>query len=101
MVLVLVFVLTSRDLGSNILTRENIREKQKKSIENYAKDILDKVLIVHEKDEAFSESCSGTHLHDVLNPKIGSGTIKLTSEVERIKTSATVNQVYPDFTICK
>ena len=49
------------------------------------KDILDKVIIVHDDPQDFVEECNPFHTHDHphFNKKIGGGTIALISEVDR------------------
>ena len=49
------------------------------------KDILDKVIIVHDDPQDFVEECNPFHTHDHphFNKKIGGGTISLISEVDR------------------
>ncbi len=65
------------------------------------KDILDKVVIVHQDPEDFIEECDPNHSHDHMhsNLKIGGGTITLTSDIEQVAQSAMKH--FPDFTICK
>ena len=68
------------------------------------KDILDRPIIVHQEPEDFVEECNPFHSHDMphSNQKIGGGTIRLVSEVDRTLTSSvTTEQVMPDFLICK
>ncbi|MEQ9404301.1 MAG: superoxide dismutase family protein [Cyclobacteriaceae bacterium] len=66
------------------------------------KDILNKVIIVHEDPEDFAEECNPAHKHDYLhsNLKIGGGAITLVSDVEQ-NIQLNVMTQYPDFTICK
>lgn len=65
-----------------------------------AKDILDKVIIIHDKGENFEKICDPTYKHDHnLNPKIGGGIIRLTTDIPQ-KTQLIQTQ-FPDFTICK
>ncbi|MEP1093666.1 MAG: superoxide dismutase family protein [Cyclobacteriaceae bacterium] len=65
------------------------------------KDILDKILIVHEDPEDFAEECDPAHSHDHLhsNLKIGGGQITLTSDVEQ--KNQQIMTRFPDFTVCK
>jgi Cu-Zn family superoxide dismutase len=63
------------------------------------KDILDKVLIVHQTYENFLDGCSSAHSHDISNPKIGGGKIELITDVER--NAPPITSAFPDFTVCK
>lgn len=64
-------------------------------------DIIDKVIIVHQKPEDFAEECDPNHSHDHLhsNQKIAGGTIDLVSEIDRVESLAPMNK-FADFTIC-
>ncbi len=66
-----------------------------------AKDILDKVIIVHQDPEDFLTECDPAHSHDYLhsNLKIGGGSINLLTDIEQ-RTQAKMTH-FPDFTICK
>ncbi len=65
------------------------------------KDILDKVIIVHQDPEDFLTECDPAHSHDHLhsNRKIGGGTISLLTDIEQV-AQATMTH-FPDFTLCK
>ncbi|MEQ9466164.1 MAG: superoxide dismutase family protein [Ekhidna sp.] len=68
------------------------------------KDILDKILIVHQNPEDFAVECDPFHSHDYIhtNKKIGGGEIKLVSDVLRNKQSAvSTEQITPNFLICR
>lgn len=68
------------------------------------KDILDKVIIVHEDPQDFIEECNPAHTHEHghSNQKIGGGTIALISEVDRnLQSIVSTEKVMPDFLICK
>lgn len=67
-------------------------------------DILDKVIIIHEDPQDFIEECDPMHSHEDphSNQKIAGGTIQLVSDVARnLQSSATTEQLMPDFLICK
>lgn len=65
------------------------------------KDILDKVIIIHQSSQDFLEECSPNHKHDHThsNQKIGGGTITLTTDVERV-VSASRSVIDTDVKIC-
>ena len=65
------------------------------------KDILDKVVIIHQDPENFVEECDPQHSHDHAhsNVKIGGGTITLITDIEQASQMKMSN--FPDFTICK
>ena len=65
------------------------------------KDILDKVVIVHDDPEDFAYECDPFHVdyQPHSNLKIGGGYIKLQSEIEQKAQTASTS--FPDFTICR
>ena len=68
------------------------------------KDILEKVIIVHENPQDFIEECDPFHTHDHehVNQKIAGGTIALMSDIP-LNTQSIVlpEKSMPDFLICK
>lgn len=66
------------------------------------KDILDKIIIVHEEPEDFAEECDPAHDHSHMhsNRKIGGGIIELVTNVDR-NVSVIGAFESPDFTVCK
>jgi len=64
-------------------------------------DILNKVIIIHEEPQDFSNECTPYHIHDHSNEKIAGGTIQLISDVpEKEQLTLEMKQV-PEFLICK
>ena len=65
------------------------------------KDILDRVIIVHEDPEDFGQECDPAHDHNHIhnNLKIAGGKIELTSDVKRNSQAFKMTE-FPDFTIC-
>ena len=68
------------------------------------KDIINRVIIVHEDPQDFVEECDPFHSHDHVhtNQKIAGGTIQLVSDIQLIEQSV-VSSVkdMPDFLICR
>ncbi|MEM6736269.1 MAG: superoxide dismutase family protein [Bacteroidota bacterium] len=67
------------------------------------KDLLNKVIIVHENPQDFVEECNPfhDHTHAHSNPKIGGGTIVLLSDIPINEQSFVKPEQMPDFLICK
>ena len=67
------------------------------------KDLLNKVIIVHENPQDFIEECNPfhDHTHAHANPKIGGGMIALTSDIPLEQQAIVVSEQMPDFLICK
>lgn len=66
------------------------------------KDLLDKVIIVHDEPQDFIEECDPMHDHNHLhtNLKIGGGKIALVSDVARAGKIVIKSEKMPDFLIC-
>ena len=66
------------------------------------KDIIDKIIIVHDDPENFALECDPKHSHDHLhsNLKIGGGAIALTTNTDRMVYGVTTTN-FAEFTICK
>jgi len=63
-------------------------------------DILDKVIIIHEDPQDFSNECTPNHIHDHTNQKIAGGAIRLISDiVQKDQLTVKMEQV-PEFLIC-
>ncbi len=67
------------------------------------RELLNKVIIVHENPQDFIEECNPfhDHTHDHSNPKIGGGTIALISDIPINQQSIVTPEEMPDFLICK
>lgn len=67
------------------------------------KDLLNKVIIVHNEPQDFVEECDPFHDHDHLhsNQKIGGGIIRLVSDIPELPQAVYQLDSPPDFTICK
>ena len=67
------------------------------------KDVLNRPIIIHDQPQDFEEECDPNHDHNHLhqNPKIGGGTIVLTSDVPVIARALDYETEVPDFLICK
>lgn len=66
------------------------------------KDILNKVIIIHDDPEDFVEECDPNHPHNHIhsNPKIGGGTIGLIGNVKQVTAFKPTMIALPEFTIC-
>ena len=63
-------------------------------------DILNKVIIIHQDPQDFSNECTPYHVHDHTNQKVAGGTIELVSDVPEEKQLIVKMQQVPDFLIC-
>ncbi|MBC6401855.1 MAG: superoxide dismutase family protein [Ekhidna sp.] len=64
-------------------------------------DLLNKVMIIHENPQDFSNECTPNHIHNHSNNKIAGGMIKLISEIPQNEQPAIQMEKVPDFLICK
>ncbi|NQZ77481.1 MAG: superoxide dismutase family protein [Ekhidna sp.] len=68
-----------------------------------ANDVLDKIIIIHDRGMDFAEECNPAHVHGAehSNPKIGGGNIRLISPVAQVDQVSISMPNPPKFTICK
>ena len=64
-------------------------------------DVLNKVIIIHEDPQDFSNECTPNHIHDHTNQKIAGGTIRLISDIAEKEQLIVKMEQVPEFLICK
>ncbi len=64
-------------------------------------DVLQKIIIIHEEPQDFSNECTPFHVHDHSNEKIAGGVIKLISDIQEKAQLVVKMEQVPEFLICK
>ena len=64
-------------------------------------DVLNKVVIVHEKPQDFANECTPNHIHNHSNAKIAGGTIQLVSDIPQNEQQVVQMEKVPEFGTAK
>ena len=64
-------------------------------------DLLNKVIIIHENPQDFSNECTPDHIHNHSNKKIAGGMIALISDDPQNEQPVVQMERIPDFLICR